>query len=554
MRTPFHTSRGTRAVVLALGAALAVAGCSAPSAGPTGGTTGAGGTSMLVAADNGSPTFERNFNPFSPSKRNGVNFMYEPLTVLNTLDGTETPFLATGYEQPDARTIVFTIRDGVKWSDGQDFTPNDVLYTFNLMKAQPTLDSRGIWQHIDTVTVDGQKVIVALKGDDAPAAGIISQQVIVPEHVWSQVDDPTTFTNEDPVVTGPYLLGDFTPNQYTLVKNTDYWQADKVAVDSLVLPAANTQLDVVNNGYDWAYAFMSDVEGTWVAADPQHNTYWFPAGGIISLFPNLTKAPFNDVNFRQGLSVALDRNRIADVAEEGYVDAAGISGLMLPNQRDWLNPDLPDGGAVTQDTNKALTYFEKAGYTKSGDKLVDSSGTPLEVTLTTANGWTDWLRGVQEVQRQLGALGITVNLNQPQPAAYTSAMNNGDFDLIMGAFGGTGSLYQDFHALLSGEELRPVGTAAAANFERFSDPKVDALLSQLKGTVDQDAQRQIGYQLQQTMVDQMPVVPMFYGGLWGLFSSKNFTGWPSQDNAYASPVTWSSNVLVILTNLKPAKS
>ena len=514
------------------------------------GTAGTG-TSMLIAADNGSPTFDRNFNPFSPGKRNTATIIYEPLYVVNTLDGAETPFLASGKQQPDPSTVIFEIREGVTWSDGEPFTPDDVVFTFNLLKEFPALDTAGVSNLIDSIEVDGQNVVLHLAAEDVPAAQILQKTLIVPEHLWTDVADPITYTDENPVGTGPYTLGEFGPNEYTLVRNESYWNVDAVAVQELILPAANTQLDVVNNGYDWAYAFMSDVDNTWVAAG-EGNTYWFPPGGTIALFPNLTKAPFDDVNFRLALSYALDRSRIADVAEQGYVDAAGMSGLLLPNQEAWLNPDLPDGGAVAQSTDQALTYFEQAGYTMSGDQLVDANGQQLTLTLTTPNGWTDWLQGATEVQRQLGAMGIALTLNQPQPAAYQQELQNGNFDLSMGSFGGSGSIYEDFNNLLSSAFLAPVGTTTTANFQRFSDPAADALLAELRVTLDEGRQQEIAHELQSIVFEQAPVISMFYGGLWGLFSDKNFTGWPSADDPYATPATWGSNPLLVLTNLEPA--
>jgi peptide/nickel transport system substrate-binding protein len=478
--------------------------------------------------------------------------MYEPLAVNNTLDGSSVPFLATGFTQPDAKTVVYTIRKGVTWSDGKAFTPADVVYTFNLIKKTPALDTLGEWQHIDSIAVKGDTVVFTLKSDDVPAAYIINQQVIVPEHIWKDVKNPLTWANAKPVATGPYVVDTFGPNQYTLKKNASYWQADKVAVQKLVLPASNTQLDVVKNGYDWAYSFISDVKGTWVKANTQHNAYWFPPGGTIALLPNLTKAPYNNLNFRQGLSYALDRDKIATDAEQGYVKAAGQSGLLLPNQKAWLNPDLPNGGAITQDTAKALDYFAKAGYTKSGSKLVDSSGKQLSITITTANGYSDWLQGLQTVQTQLAAIGIQVNLNQPQPAAYTQALNNGDFDIAITGFGGTGSVFQDFNTILNSSFATPVGTATSANFERFSDPKTDAALAQLKSATSVADQKKIAAGLQKTVYEQLPVISMFYGGLWGLFSDKSFTGWPSASDPYSPPNTWGSTPLLILTHLKKA--
>ena len=552
MPTPIRRSRRLFAVACtALATTLALSGCAGVTA-PQTGSSSATSSTMLFAGDNGSPNFTRNFNPYNPTRRTGAFHIYEPLIVLNTINGTVTPFLASKVEQSDPKTAVFEIRQGVKWSDGKPFTAADVKFTFDLLKKYPALDLQGAWQHLSSVEVSGQQVIMHYKSADVPATNIVGQTLIVPQHLWDSVKSPVSYADENPIGTGPYTLGTFGANQYTLVKNASYWQADKVAADKLIIPASNTQLDLVNKGYDWAYAYISDVQKTWVSAH-QGNTYWFPPGGTISLFPNLTKAPFNDVNMRRGLSLALKRQAIAQTAEEGYVDPATQTGLLLPGQQALLNPDLPNGGAVAQNTSAALAAFSKAGYTKQGNKLVDSSGKQLSLTITTANGYTDWLRGVQEVQRQLQAIGIVVHIDQPQPAAYNQALDNGKFELAMGGFGGTGSVYQDMHQLLSSDFYQPIGTSASSNFERFKNTEVDSLLDQLKAAQGADEQKKISQQLQQQVYDQVPVIAMFYGGLWGLFSNKQFTGWPSASNPYATPITYNQNVLLIDTHLQRAQ-
>ena len=320
-----------------------------------------------------------------------------------------------------------------------------------------------------------------------------------------------------------------------------------------MLPASNKQLDLVNKGYDWAYSYMNNVDKTWAGQKDKYNVYWFPPGGTVSLFPNLTKAPFNDVNFRKGLSYALDREKIAKDAEEGYVEGATQTGLLLPNQEKWVNSSIENDGKISQDSDKALEYFAKAGYTKSGDKLVDASGKQLELNITVPNGYTDWLRGVQTMQSQLTKLGISVKLTKPQPAAYTQAQNNGDFDLIISSFGGSGNIFQDYNNLLNSEFALPVGQSTSANFERYSNDATDALLAQLKSATDDAAQKNIVDQLQQVVYDEVPVIGLFYGGLWGLFSNKNFTGWPSADNPYAPPTTWTQAMLLVVTNIKKAE-
>ena len=199
-----------------------------------------------------------------------------------------------------------------------------------------------------------------------------------------------------------------------------------------------------------------------------------------------------------------------------------------------------------------MAYYQKAGYHQSGGKMVDASGNQLVLTITTANGYSDWLQGVQTVQKQLSALGISVKVNQPQPAAYTQQQQNGDYDLIVASYGGTGSVYQDFNNLLNSKFATPIGTATTANFQRFKSADADKLLAQYQATNDPAAQLKIAHQLQQVVYTQLPAIGMFYGGLWGLFSDANFTGWPSQADPYAPPITWMSSVLLILTHLKKA--
>ncbi|WP_104162745.1 ABC transporter substrate-binding protein [Cryobacterium sp. N22] len=542
--------RLTSALGLGLAAALALSACAAPESGPTTGTDGS--SSLMLAADNGSPTFVKNFNPFVIEKRTASTIINEPLMVVNALDGKSTSFLQTGYTQPDAKTIVSDIREGVIWSDGEEFTADDVVFTYNLLKEFPALDSTGVWSRVESVTADGQKVTFALQAEDSSAPITVLAVPIVAEHLWADVADPVTFTNDDPIGTGPYTLGDFNANQYKLEKNADYWQADKVAADELVLPAANSQLDVVNNGYDWAYAFMSDVENTWVAAG-EGNEYWFPAAGTVAIAPNLTKAPYNDPNFREGMSLALKRDSIADNASEGTVGAAGQQGLLLPTQSEWLTDAIPDEGMVTQDTAAAEAAFAKAGYTVKGDKLVDADGVQAKMTITTPNGWTDWLRAVQEIQKQYVAIGIDVKINQPQPAAYFQAVQNGDFDVAMTSFGGNGSVYQGYYNLLSSDFLQPIGTSAPSNYQRYSNPEVDAMLTEFRTTVDADRQKELAGELQEVMYNDLPVISVYYAGLWGLVSDKSFTGWPDADNPYMTPTPYTSAALVVLTTITKVK-
>jgi peptide/nickel transport system substrate-binding protein len=534
-----------------LGAGLA--GC-AGHANDTGAGGGAG--TLVIGVDNGSPTLQENFNPFSQNKRIGTTYMYEPLEYVNAINGTETPFLATGHTLKGSTEVDFAIRPGVKWSDGKPFTAADVAFTFSYLKQYPALDTLGIWQHVASVTANGNTVAVTFSAPDVPFVQQLEQQLIVPQHVWQSITDPTTYTNDSPVVTGPYTLSQFTPNQYTLAKNTTYWQAQNVAAAKLVFPALSgnqqSQLELSRGGYDWASLFIPDVGKTWVDKDTADNHYWFPPGGTISLLLNLTKAPYDNATFRQALSAALDRKDIATKAEAGYVQPASQSGLLLPNLQSWLDPSLPNSGIVTQDKSKAAQLFAQAGYTMKNGALTGPDGQPVTITVQTPNGYTDWLQGAQALENQLKAVGITVQVQTPEYAAYNQALQNGTFDAAIGSIGGTGSPYVDYFNALASGQTAPVGQSAASNYSRYASPQVDGLLTQLRGETDKGQQQQTVHQLEQVMYQQVPVLTLFYGATWSEYSSKNFTGWPDAQNPYAPPAPYNAAPIMIVTHLKAA--
>jgi peptide/nickel transport system substrate-binding protein len=547
----------TRSAILCTAlAALAATGLSACKGSAN--TTSAGGGTLTIQGDAGNPTLVENFNPLvTATELGGARLMYEPLEIASPIDGKYTPFLATGYKFTDPKTLVYTIRQGVKWSDGKDFTPADVVFTFQLLKKFPALDSNGVWNQIAGVATSGNDVTVTFKEANVPFAGVVAATPIVPQHLWSTVPDPVKYANTKPVGTGPFTLDKFAPTQYTLKKNASYWQADKIAPKAVVFPAQSSnqstnQLDVTSGKFDWAYNFLPDVKKTFVAKDPKHNVDWFPPGGVIGLYLNLTKAPYSDVNFRKGVSLSLNRSTIAKKAVNGYLDQASMSGLILPNLDKWLDSSLPDKGVVSQNAAAAKAAFAQAGYTSKGGKLVGADGKQATMTISMPTNFSDWVAAAKEVSTQLSAMGIKVNLDLPQFAAYQSSIQSGKFDAAIGGYGGTGTPYNDFNNALNSSFATPVGTTTSNNFQRFKDPTVDSALSTLAAATDETAQQQATKTLEQVMYTKLPVVLMYYGGSWGLFSTKNFTGWPSADDPYTLPTSYNNAVLVVVTHLKKA--
>jgi peptide/nickel transport system substrate-binding protein len=517
--------------------------------------TSSGSGVLTIQGDAGDPTLTENFNPYATTQLEGTRLIYEPLEIPSSVNGAYTPFLATSFKFTDPKTLVYTTRSGVKWSDGKPFSAQDVVFTFNLLKKFPALDTTGVWALLSGVSGSGNTVTMTFKSANVPFASTIAAVPIVPQHLWSSIADPTKFTNTKPVGTGPFTLDKFAPTQYMLKKNSSYWQAGKIAPTEVKVPAQSSnqstnQLDVTSGKFDWSYNYLPNVKQTFVSKD-SHNKYWFPPGGTIGLFLNLTKAPYNDVNFRKGVSLALNRQTIADKAVNGYTGAASLSGLILPNLEKFLDPSLPDKGSVAQNTSSSTAAFAQAGYTKQGGKLT-KNGKAASMTITMPSNFSDWVAAAKEIKSQLTAVGITVTLDLPQYAQYEKDIGAGSFDAAIGGFGGSGTPYTDFNNALNSKYAAPLNTATVNNFERFKSQQVDQALSDLAGATTDSAQMQATYKLEQTMYTQVPIVLLYYGGSWGLFSTKNFTGWPSASDPYTLPTTYNNSMLVILTHLKKA--
>jgi peptide/nickel transport system substrate-binding protein len=289
-----------------------------------------------------------------------------------------------------------------------------------------------------------------------------------------------------------------------------------------------------------------------VAKDPAHNIYWFPPGGAICLYLNLTKAPYDNADFRKGISDSLDRQTVATKAVNGYLDQASQSGLILPNLKKWLDPSLANQGNVTQDPSAAAADFAKAGYKLTGGKLMGSNGKQATMSIVMPGNFTDWVAGAKEVAQQLGKVGIKVNLDLPEFPQYQQNIQAGTFDAAMGGFGGTGDPYTDYNNALNSAFATAVNKPTANNFERFKDPTVDAALATLASATSESDQMTATHTLEQVMVNQVPVVSLYYGGSWGLFSTKHFTGWPSASDPYTLPTSYNNALLTVVTHLKKA--
>ncbi|GHO81209.1 peptide ABC transporter substrate-binding protein [Ktedonobacter sp. SOSP1-85] len=518
-------------------------------------------TSLTMLANAGGD-YTRNFNPYSSSVISGTpGMIYETLLYFNRLNGDIKPWLAQSYDlASDATSITFHLRKDVKWSDGQPFTSDDVVFTLNLIKQNPSIDVSGISSRFkDVVAPDSSTVTVTLNAPYYPIIWYLGGQTyILPKHVWSAVKgDPSQYADPNPVGTGPFVLKSFTPQLVTLSKNSRFWKPGKPEVSELKIPAYNSntsaELALQKGEIDWTNLYIPDIEKTYIKLDPVHNHYWFPSSDVVMLFMNITKYPFNQLPVRQAISDAINRDQLNKVGESGYEPAASPT-LILPANKDYTAPEY-GGLSFSVDAAKAQQLLESAGFSKGGDGIyADKQGKKLTFNLNVVSGYTDWITDCQLIASNLQAIGIKVTVNTIAFDAYYDALQKGNYDLAMLWTNPGPTPYYIFDGLLRSTNSAPNGQAAPSNYERWNDPHTDKLLDQYASSTDPNAQKQAIQALQKIMVEQLPSIPLTNEPYWYQYSTKKFTGWPDAQHPYAAPGTATyPDIEYVVLNLHPVE-
>ena len=528
-----------------LAAGLLAAGCSAGSSSSSGSTSGNTSTSsvLTISNENGA-LWTCGFNPLNASDTLlSVGFMYEPLVYVNPLQGGKTtPMLASSYSWgPGNKSLTFTIRQGVKWSDGTPMTAADVAYTFNLIKKYPGLDLTGVWSVLSSVTATGNTVTMDFSTVAVPYFYYIADQTpIVPEHIWSKLSNPTTNAITDPVGTGPFLMSKCSPSNITYTANPNYWQPGLPKIKKIEYPAytSNTTAnnDLANGTAQWGAQYIPAIDTFYKSKSPNYN-YWFPPTVNVSLVPNLTNPLLSNVKVREAMSYAIDRAKVSTIGESGYEPPANQTGIVTPTFASSQDTSAVSAWGNGYDPAKATSLLESAGFHKGSDGImVNSAGQKLAFTVLNIGDYSDWVASVQVIQQELQAVGISITPDNLSNTDFDADFYYGKYQLAyydQQTFGP--SAYYELNNWLNSANTAPVGKVAASNYERYSNPATDKLLNQYATTTDPATQQSILNQVQQVMVNDVPIIPVVEAVDWYQYDTGSFTGWPTPGNPYAQP-------------------
>jgi peptide/nickel transport system substrate-binding protein len=537
------------AILVACLVAAACGSSSSSGSGSGGGGSSSGKSGGVLTIDNESGAlWTCNFNPYNLSDI-GLSFgtVYEPLVFVNSLQSAKTtPWLASSFAYSNGnKTLTFTIRKGVKWSDGKPMTAADVAFSFNLLKKYKALDINAVWSVLSSVTQNGDQVVMTFK---APAVNyfyyIADQVAIVPQHIWASIPDPVKYPDTKPVGTGSFLMSTCTGQNITYKANPSYYVPGVPKLKQVNYPAftsndtANTYL--ANGQAQWGGQFIPSIQKFYLDKSPD-NHYWFPPMANVSLFINLKNPILGDLAVRQAMAYAIDRKKVSDVGEYGYEPASNQSGVVTPTFSSWMDTSqgAQYGNNYAFSPAKAKAILKQAGYTAGSDGVMQKNGKKLSFSIINNGGFSDWVASVNVIQADLKAVGIQVTPKNMAAPAYESALYEGNYELGYGSETGGPTPYYELRQWLYGANSAAIGQPAGSNFERYSNPATDKLIESYGNTTDPAEQHSIVSKLSKVMLSEVPLIPVTESVDWFQYSTANFTGWVTQQDPYAQPAPYS---------------
>jgi peptide/nickel transport system substrate-binding protein len=524
------------------------------------------GHPCLVMTGSGDPAFTKNFNPFTatglPSGQFVRGAIYEGLTVSPEGGKPTLPWLARTWKWSNGnKTLTLQLAKGVKWSDGKSLTSTDVVYSLTAGRQNKVMDIVGLTRpetNISSVKAKGAYVVVInLKTPDSQfIAATLNGAFVIPRHIWSKVADPATFTNPNPVGSGPFTrITRFTTQDYVLSKNPKYWQAGKPLINCLEYVQASSNdaaLALTQSGaVDWTHNFIPGVDKAYTSKDPQHfHAFYATTAYPVSLVFDNNVYPYSIVAFRHALSQAIDRNTVSKLGEYGYApptDAIGLNGL-FPQ---WVADPKVKARAKAMakyDPTAAKKLLTDAGFTYKGNKLIDPKGNAVNLDIHVISGWSDWVASNQIITKNLQDIGIDSNVKlEPDWGSWFPNAFATKNPTLLWQTGSQASPYGYFNANLSQNSLIPSGQDASTtgNWSHTANAAATDLLNQWKVTLDPKKQQAIATKLETIFLDNLPIVPLFIGPRWSTYSTKYFHCFNSPKNFYGDPIfsTYPDNLL-----------
>ena len=528
------------------------------------------------------------WNPYNPgtSHQNGSQLFYEPLAYYSAFADEIIPWLAESWSyNGDSTELTINLRQGVTWSDGEEFNADDIVYTLELLRelgAEVKWGSNVQATVSSTVKVDNFTVKMSFTVPQPKFMHFMTYKYdigvyMLPEHIFRGKDIPA-FTNFDidkgwPISTSPWQVVATSPEQKVIDRRNSWWAVDQGLVDALpeveriiyIPNPGETQMAaaLITNEADTSLDLRPSTMKEVLSQNPKiitHSGVESPYGYVdwwpISLFFNDDEAPFDDPDVRWGISYLIDREQLVEVAYEG---AGTIYPLPMPSGGEYkglaryktvIDDLLVDLNPIEYNPAKGAARLEKAGFTKdSGGTWRDADGNSITCDIIGFGIFNDFGPVLAE---QLKQAGIEATYSAPPDAGDRQV--SGDFTCAMRGHGGsvkdpyfTMKLYQ------SSSELVAVGAGGTLrNFYSWSNPEFDRLTDEAGKTPieDTDTLEKLWRSAMEIWLPELPDVQLLEWYHRIPMNETYWTGWPTAENSYTNGAFWHMTFQLMLNNLK----
>mgnify|MGYP000892246539 FL=1 len=526
-----------------------------------------------------------NLNIYAPGvSRSGTGIhqvIYEYFFYQNLQTGEYIPWLAESYEySEDFTQLSVKLREGVTWSDGEAFTAEDVVFTYDTLLANPGMTwASEVTKWVESVeAVDDYNVTFNLLAPSPrfhlnreafPAVGIWGGITILPKHVWEN-EDPLTFKSTDPIGTGAYRLVNATTTSFTFERRDDWWgttvwdvvPAPRTINFQYVGPETTVALALAANEIDTPFIGILSVGSLQEIMRRNPNVHaWTDEPPYAWLDPcprplmvNNAVAPWDQKEARWALSYMIDREAIVALAYEGTtVPAWGIWPNYDGNQPyfDAIADLLEQYPSGTYDPAKGEELLQSIGYTKGDDGMwVSAEGEPLRVRYLVQADSTEEMKVSAVLADQLQTQGIEVELQPLAGGVMSDTILRGEYDIKLHSFC-PGYIYENLE-LFNSKFYVPLGEAAPwyeRNSFRYNNPEFSAIVDEMGSTSPDDTETIIAqfHDAMAIWLDELPVVPIVQAPALVPFNTTYWEGWPSATDPWNMPVSWWATFELVLT-------
>jgi peptide/nickel transport system substrate-binding protein len=414
------------------------------------------------------------------------------------------PWLATSWEQPDALTWVFHLRDGVRFHDGRPLEAEDVAFTIeSLIDGSLVTAKGGSFAAVDRAEAwDRLTVVVKMKRPDAGLLFNMSDGLfgVVPRGSGKDL-------GLHPVGSGPFKFVSAVQDKEVIVERNHYYWADRMDA-----AAAGTQRierirftvvpDTITSALELKKG-SADLASNVVTLDMVHTLEVEPnlkveSGGgspVVYVTFNVTDPMLKDKRVRQAVAYAIDRQAIVDAIWRGQ---ARLANTLLPVGH-WAATTDAELAKYPHDAARAQRLLEEAGFPAGKD------GVRVRLTMKTSTDETTRLMAAV-LQQQLRAAGIALEIRSAEFGTFYADVTKGAFQIYALRWIGSNEDPDIFRYAYGSGSFPPKG----GNRGHYSNARLDALLAEASASSDRSVRKNDYVGVQQILAEELPSVPMWY--------------------------------------------